>query len=127
MTEQERKDWEIRGMRSGECGHRNHIDSDECCHPNNITDKCFYDDCPIKVGNDTSDGVRRFYLDRKVDESGMSGTGKVAEGVVLPNGLAVMWWLVPPNSIQIYSSIFDLEHIHSHGKGTTKVVFEKVK
>lgn len=67
--------------------------------------------------------VKQFFLDRKIDETGMSGTGKVAEGVILPNGLAVMWWLVKPYSIQIYPSIDDLEKTHSHGRGTTRVVY----
>ena len=49
--------------------------------------------------------VKRFYLNRIVDESGMSGLGKVSEGVVLPNGVAVMWWLVEPYSVQMYKSI----------------------
>ncbi len=70
--------------------------------------------------------VRRFYLDRVIDESGMSGLGKVSEGVVLPNGVAIMWWLVPPHSVQMYQSINDLHFIHKHGKrNTTKLVWVK--
>lgn len=61
-----------------------------------------------------------FYLERSEDVSGTSGTGVVAEGVVFPDGQAVLWW---PNfgSIGIYKSLFDLETIHGHG-GKTKVV-----
>lgn len=69
---------------------------------------------------------RRFHLDRRVDESGMSGTGRVAEGVELPNGVCVMWWLRPPYSIQMYQSVADLVQVHGHGKKrTTDVVFEE--
>lgn len=67
--------------------------------------------------------MKYFYLERMVDETGMSGTGDVAEGVILPNGIAVMWWLVPPYSVAIYPSINELEKLHSHGKNTTKVVY----
>ena len=64
-------------------------------------------------------------MNRLVDESGMSGLGKVAEGVVLPNGIAIMWWLVKPYSVQMYKSIKDLHHIHKHGKKkTTELIYE---
>ena len=36
---------------------------------------------------------KRFYLHRIIDESGMSGVGRVAEGVELPDGTCVIWWL----------------------------------
>lgn len=69
--------------------------------------------------------VRHFHLERRVDESGMSGTGKVAEGVMLPNGMTIMWWLKPPYSVQQYLSIDDLHFIHRHGgKNTTDIVWE---
>ena len=68
--------------------------------------------------------IKHFYLNRIVDESGMSGLGKVAEGVEMPNGMAVMWWLVPPHSIQLYRSIKDLHFIHRHGKRkTTELIY----
>lgn len=69
--------------------------------------------------------ARRFHLNRVVDESGMSGLGRVSEGVVLPNGLAVMWWVVPPHSVQIYPDIEALHFIHKHGgKNTTELVWD---
>lgn len=63
--------------------------------------------------------ITHFYLNRIVDESGMSGLGKVSEGVILPNGVAIMWWLVPPHSVQMYKSIKELHFIHKHGKRKT--------
>lgn len=69
--------------------------------------------------------IKHFHLERLIDESGMSGLGKVAEGVIMPNEIAVMWWLVPPHSIQMYANIKDLHYIHRHGKkNTTKIVYE---
>lgn len=68
---------------------------------------------------------RRFFLMRKIDETGMSGTGRVAEGVELPNGVAVMWWLVPEYCVSIYKSVKELHAIHKHGKNnTTELVWE---
>lgn len=68
---------------------------------------------------------RRFFLMRTVDETGMSGTGRVAEGVELPNGVAVMWWLVPEYCVSIYKSVKELHAIHKHGKNnTTELVWE---
>lgn len=69
--------------------------------------------------------VRPFYLERHVDESGMSGTGYVAEGVQLPTDLMVMWWLVEPHSVQVYASAEDLVHVHGHGDArTTELVWK---
>ena len=69
--------------------------------------------------------IQKIYLDRTLDETGMSGTGKVAEGVILPNKICVMWWLVKPYTIGIYNNINELAELHSHGRNTTKVVLEK--
>ncbi len=68
--------------------------------------------------------LKYFILFRHNDETGMSGTGKVAEGVELPNGECVMWWIVNPFSIVIYHSMFELQYIHGHGaKKTTEVIY----
>lgn len=69
--------------------------------------------------------IKHFHLERIVDESGMSGLGRVAEGVVLPSKIAVMWWLVPPYSVQVYQNINALHFIHRHGKKqTTNLVWD---
>ena len=39
---------------------------------------------------------RRFVLDRDVDETGVSGTGVVAEGIEFSDGVVSLRWLVPP-------------------------------
>ena len=66
--------------------------------------------------------MRRFYLQRDVDETGISGTGKVAEGVQYTNGWCSMMWLTAVFSLVTYPSIDSVEHIHGHG-GKTRIVF----
>lgn len=65
--------------------------------------------------------LREFYLLRKEDVSGTSGTGIVARGVILESGKAVMEWLTLHTSVCIYNSIEDVELIHGHD-GATEVV-----
>ena len=64
-----------------------------------------------------------FYLDRVEDESGVSGTGRVAIGIVFPNGWCAMGWLTDKASVAVYPDIETLEAIHGHN-GKTKVTFE---
>ena len=66
--------------------------------------------------------MKLFVLQRDEDESGVSGTGVVAKGVVLPSGKVVMEWLTKTSSVTLYDSISDVDAIHGHG-GKTKVVF----
>jgi hypothetical protein len=66
--------------------------------------------------------IKEFYLQRIEDESGVSGTGIVARGVILPSGHCVLEWLTFTSSIGIYKSVQDLEAIHGH-HGKTKVVY----
>jgi hypothetical protein len=66
--------------------------------------------------------MRRFYLDRQEDATGVSGTGKVAEGVVFTNGWVALTWLTQHTSVVFYPSITDVEFVHGHG-GKTKIVF----
>lgn len=68
--------------------------------------------------------MKRFELHRRVDETGMSGTGRVAEGVQFDNGTCVLAWLTEWTSTAVYPDIATLEHIHGHGeKRTTDVVW----
>jgi hypothetical protein len=62
--------------------------------------------------------MKLFYLERLIDDSGVSGTGKVAEGVVFKNGEAALHWLGKRSSITIYHSIDELVEIHGHGGHT---------
>lgn len=63
-----------------------------------------------------------FYLMRTEDQSGVSGTGIVAIGVVLPSGKAVMEWCSKYKTITVFESVRQIERIHGHG-GRTTVIF----
>ena len=64
--------------------------------------------------------MRRFYLVRDVDESGVSGVGRVAEGVEFDTGDCVLCWLTATSSIGVYKNIKAVKATHGHG-GLTKV------
>ncbi len=66
--------------------------------------------------------MRRFFLVRDIDESGCSGTGLVAQGLEFDSGRAVMEWLVPPCSINIFDSVEELVSVHGHS-GKSRVQF----
>ena len=64
-------------------------------------------------------------MQRDVDVSGVSGTGKVAEGIVFSNGwVALTWTNEGPrfSSISIYPDIQTVERIHGH-EGKTRIVY----
>jgi len=68
--------------------------------------------------------MRTFYLQRDEDESGVSGVGKVAEGVEFGDGTVVMRWLVEPNGLNVYGGpggLAKVQAVHGHG-GKTRVV-----
>jgi hypothetical protein len=62
--------------------------------------------------------IRRFALDRLEDETGVSGTGVVAEGVEFSSGKCVLTWLTVYSSIAVYDNISDLEAVHGHNGKT---------
>ncbi len=67
--------------------------------------------------------MKRFHFERDEDASGVSGTGHVAEGAVSENGRAVVFWLVPPFTMGIYTCFEDVVTVHGH-EGKTRVVFD---
>lgn len=72
--------------------------------------------------------MRTFTLERVFDESGVSGTGVVLEGVIFADGVTVIRWLpgkAGAQSTAIYGSYADFEKIHitSHPRNQTSVVF----
>ncbi len=66
--------------------------------------------------------MRRFYLDRHTDASGVSGIGRVAEGVVFERGEVVLWWLTSHRTMGMYASIDEMVEIHGH-QGKTVVTW----
>lgn len=67
------------------------------------------------------DTFKEFHLKRIEDESGVSGTGIVARGMVLPSGKVVLEWQTFHTSLGIYNNIQDVEAIHGH-HGKTLVI-----
>lgn len=67
---------------------------------------------------------RRFVLDRHEDETGVSGTGVVAEGVEFSDGVVCLRWVTPwPSSVCHYErGMESVEMIHGHG-GKTEIRF----
>jgi hypothetical protein len=60
-----------------------------------------------------------FQLNRKVDTSGVSGTGIVAQGVKFDNGkVAVTFISGPVSSVIVYDSFGDALKVHGHGSHT---------
>lgn len=70
--------------------------------------------------------MKRFYLRRECDASGVSGLGNVAEGCQFDNGWCALVWLTsqdPDDDVHaFYHDISRLEEIHGH-QGMTKVVW----
>lgn len=69
--------------------------------------------------------MRAFQLVRDVDETGVSGTGVVAEGVEFSSGVVALTWLSEwPTSVVFHDRGMDsVVAIHGHG-GKTRVVFQ---
>lgn len=64
--------------------------------------------------------MRRFHLVRDTDLTGISGTGRVVEGIEFSDGTCVTRWLTDTTSSGVYACIADVEAIHGHG-GATRV------
>lgn len=66
--------------------------------------------------------MRLFELHRDVDTSGISGTGRVAQGIIFDNGKIALTWLTKHTSVALYDDLVTLEAIHGH-QGNTRIVF----
>lgn len=68
--------------------------------------------------------MRAFHLQRDVDESGVSGTGVVAEGVEFSDGTVALRWLSAwPTSVVFHDRGMEaVEAVHGHG-GATRIVW----
>jgi hypothetical protein len=72
----------------------------------------------------TAARARTFKLVRDEDETGISGTGVVAEGMEFSNGMCAMSWLTAMHSVAVYPNVRQLESIHGHN-GRARVVYDK--
>mgnify|MGYP007070612307 CR=1 FL=1 len=70
--------------------------------------------------------MKKFYLYRKEDETGVSGTGIVAEGVIFHNGVCALCWRSDHPSVAIYQSIDEVKFIHGH-HGKTVIRYGKMR
>jgi len=68
---------------------------------------------------------KRFYIVRNSDESGISGTGRVLDGVLFPGGKTVIKWRSKVSSVAIYETFedFKLLHIDCHPTNATDIVW----
>lgn len=74
-----------------------------------------------------------FTLIRKIDESGISGTGRVLDGVIFHTGQVVTCWRTDLNvkdkdaysTLGVYPSFDAFLHVHvnPHSEGANEVVF----
>jgi hypothetical protein len=62
--------------------------------------------------------MRRFMLDRKVDVSGVSGVGVVAQGVMFDDGTVVVRWMGETPTTTIYPGIVTVQKINCHNGAT---------
>lgn len=70
--------------------------------------------------------MRTFHLQRDTDETGISGTGKVAEGVEFSDGEVVIRWIVGEHKSTVVwaQGLSAVEAIHGHG-GKTRIVYHE--
>ena len=66
--------------------------------------------------------MRIFELHRDVDTSGVSGTGRVAQGIIFDNGKVALTWLTKFTSVAVYDSIETAVNVHGH-QGNTRFVY----
>lgn len=66
--------------------------------------------------------LRTFSLRRKVDVSGVSGVGTVAEGIEFHDGQCVLSWFGQFHSVSVWPKIADIEAVHGH-EGATEVIW----
>lgn len=68
----------------------------------------------------------RFFLLRREDETGVSGTGRVADGVIFEDGTVVLRWRTANTSTAVYDSIEKVKAVHGHGGKTIIVPIDHV-
>lgn len=65
---------------------------------------------------------RRFVFLREDDPTGISGTGKVVEGVMYSDGRCAYRWMTDHRTDQSADDVETLEKVHGHN-GRTRIVF----
>lgn len=71
--------------------------------------------------------AKMFYMIRRTDETGVSGTGIVLYGAVFPDGITVIHWCTKKkvNCTSVFNNFEDFKYIHidCHPKNKTEVVW----
>lgn len=62
----------------------------------------------------TESDPRLFMVDRRKDQTGISGVGVIAEGVQFTDGTVVIRWITETATTAIFDSIEDLRKVHGH-------------
>jgi hypothetical protein len=57
---------------------------------------------------------RLFMVDRRKDQTGISGIGVIAEGVQFTDGTVVIRWITETPTTAVFDSIDDLRKVHGH-------------
>ena len=72
--------------------------------------------CLLNEGALLYEEPQRFFMNRLSDVTGVSGTGRVVNGVILPSGKVVLEWKHPHQTIGIYDNFqqFIIIHVESH-------------
>ena len=70
---------------------------------------------------------RRFYLLRDEDVSGVSGIGKVAEGMEFENGMCALSFASAYQHCNIYGNIRAVQEVHGHGGKTHLVYVDEIE
>jgi hypothetical protein len=68
--------------------------------------------------------MKLFHLYRTEDQSGVSGTGPVVEGVEFTNGWCALRWVTGTSTVCFYESLDVVRAIHGHGGKTELIVHD---
>lgn len=65
--------------------------------------------------------MKRGYLEREADVSGVTGTGNVAELVIASDGRVVIFW---PTGEGVWPNLEEAMKVHGHGGKTIAVILD---
>jgi hypothetical protein len=70
--------------------------------------------------------LQTFHMIRNADETGVSGTGRVLDGVVFPNGMVAICWRSETPSMTQFRSFVEFRHVHidAHPSNNTEICWD---
>jgi len=71
--------------------------------------------------------LKYFKVSRRYDESGVSGTGHIIDGIVFNDGTTVIKWLTEMSSIAIYRSFEEFKAIHIDSHPQNEAITEMIE